>query len=168
MVECVLSLVNGSVIALLITFFRFLYIFFGFVELWAKNLLSIDTGQWGSEECVKPNVQLRHVQLQRSVCLQGKTKLLAKLHTVSFVSDLSARWVCLRNPEWAGLSSWLCQMSSVLPAGHPTSTPLVSCGHWDLTARANMMSSLYTWAVVRHGLHMQTSSGEILHSSLAS
>jgi hypothetical protein len=28
------------------------------------------------------------------------------------------------------------------------------------------MSSLYTWAVYRHGLHMETSSREILHPVL--
>jgi hypothetical protein len=31
-----------------------------------------------------------------------------------------------------------------------------------------MSSSFYKWAVLKHGQHMETSSGEILHPSLAS
>jgi hypothetical protein len=31
-----------------------------------------------------------------------------------------------------------------------------------------MSSSLYTWAVFKHGLHMEISGGEILYPSLAS
>jgi hypothetical protein len=40
--------------------------------------------------------------------------------------------------------------------------------HRELTSRHHMSSSLYTWAEVKHGLHMETSSGDILHPFLAS
>jgi hypothetical protein len=37
-----------------------------------------------------------------------------------------------------------------------------------ITARFKVTSSLYTWAVYRHSLHMETSTGKILHLTLAS
>jgi hypothetical protein len=40
--------------------------------------------------------------------------------------------------------------------------------HRYLTSRFKMTSSLYTWAVFKHGLHMETFGGKILHLSLAS
>jgi hypothetical protein len=41
-------------------------------------------------------------------------------------------------------------------------------GHRYLTSRFKMTSSLYTWAVFKHSLHMETSGGKILHLTMAS